>query len=556
MAEAEPRSFNVGILCDGTIFQKWQAEAIRHLMALPGVRIAVLILDESARQRSHRWWDRTLYRKYRQHWFDPPAMRQEDLHELLKEVPRSHCVPEIVGKRQRIGQQDLARIAEYRPDMLLRFGFNILTGGILTLPRYGVWSFHHGDPAHYRGGPPGLWEIMDDMPVTGAILQRLTETLDGGAILRQGWFATIDHSLEQTVDTVLSYSAIWPAQVVRRILRGDHAAAIGHAAEATGKIHRYPGTFDLLRFFWKRSRNKIRFHRRQLGEHDQWNIGVLYQPIHTLLQEEASLNLRWLPEPSVNNFRADPFGYYDQEGELHVLYEKFDQRTGLGEIAKVRPRKDSVLKRSRTVLSSDRHFSYPYIVQRSGRTYVIPESFTSGKVCLYQMKDDHSELEFIKVLLEEPLVDPTVFEHEGRWWIFGTKYPLTNEALYAYHGTSFEGPYLPHDLNPIKIDIRSARPGGTPFTKDGVLYRPAQDSSITYGGRIAINKIIRLDPHFFEEETVKFVEPFKGQYDQGLHTVAAVGDVTLVDGKRFVTFAGHKAKVRKEKLNRLIGRNA
>ena len=91
----------------------------------------------------------------------------------------------------------------------------------------------------------------------------------------------------------------------------------------------------------------------------------------------------------------------------------------------------------------------------------------------------------------------------------------------------------PHALNPVKMDVRSARPAGTPFIHKGVLYRPAQDCSNAYGGRIAINRVNRLTATEFDEETVKFIEPFiDGPFPDGIHTLSAVGDITLVDGKR------------------------
>ena len=50
-----------------------------------------------------------------------------------------------------------------------------------------------------------------------------------------------------------------------------------------------------------------------------------------------------------------------------------------------------------------------------------------------------------------------------------------------------------------------------------------------------INRIRRLSPSEFEEdEEVASVEPDKaGPYPEGLHTLSKVGDLTLVDGKRF-----------------------
>ena len=45
-------------------------------------------------------------------------------------------------------------------------------------------------PSDSAAPPPGFWEIHNGDPVTGVILQRLTETLDGGVVLHAGWFKT------------------------------------------------------------------------------------------------------------------------------------------------------------------------------------------------------------------------------------------------------------------------------------------------------------------------------------------------------------------------------
>jgi hypothetical protein len=107
--------------------------------------------------------------------------------------------------------------------------------------------------------------------------------------------------------------------------------------------------------------------------------------------------------------------------------------------------------------------------------------------------------------------------------------------LHLWYSSSAQGPWQAHPDNPVKIDVRSARPGGTPFYADGVLYRPAQDCSRVYGGRIVINRVTTLTPTAFHEEPAATVDPDPaGPYPAGLHTLSAVGDVTLLDAKRMV----------------------
>ena len=67
-------------------------------------------------------------------------------------------------------------------DVVVRFGFGLLTGDILDATEYGVLSFHPADIRKYRGlGAPQAW--LDGQPRVGLTLQRLSETVDGGEIV-------------------------------------------------------------------------------------------------------------------------------------------------------------------------------------------------------------------------------------------------------------------------------------------------------------------------------------------------------------------------------------
>ncbi len=563
MSTTEPR-LRVGVLCDGPVLQRWQAECLRQVLAEEGVGLVLVVRPEPSASAARSTWQRlrrhpwriTLYLRYRRRHFKPAAMEPVDVTELLQGVPQIACAVEKRGHGQYFRTQDLDRIRAHRPDVLLRFGFNILRGEVLEVATHGVWSFHHGDEEHYRGGPPGLWELLRGEPVMGAVLQRLTDRLDGGRILHKGWFGVVDHSLLETVDTVLRHSAAWPALVMRRFLAGDADAVLGTPSRTTAPILRYPGNFTFLRFLLVQFRNKLRFHHAGLNEHEEWNIGVLYRPIHHLLEEKPSLNVRWLPAPARGSFRADPFGFVDPEGQLHVLYEKYDHARAKGEIARLRPKRDNVLKRSRTVLDLPQHLSYPFVLQHEGCIYVIPEQAATGRVQLYTLDAALSSMDPVATLLEEPLFDPTPVHWQGRWWLFGTKAPLTNVELFLYHAPTLTGPYVPHALNPVKTDIRSARPAGTPFVHEGVLYRPGQDSSRTYGGRVVLHRVLELSPSAFREEAVRTVGPVvNSSYAKGLHTVSAVGDVTLVDGKRTLRVKDQAARERKRKWSVLLERS-
>jgi hypothetical protein len=180
--------------------------------------------------------------------------------------------------------------------------------------------------------------------------------------------------------------------------------------------------------------------------------------------------------------------------------------------------------------------SYPYIVESEGEIYCIPETNRAREISVYKAVEFPYEWQKKGTLLSNVMaIDTTVFQHEGTWWMMFTDRERGGDAnLYVWYAPDFWGPWKPHMNNPVKSDVRSARPGGTVFYHEGFLYRPAQDCSRTGGGRTVLNRINRLTPTEFDEEPVVSIEPDRnGPYPEGLHTLSQVGDFTLVDGKRF-----------------------
>jgi hypothetical protein len=91
---------------------------------------------------------------------------------------------------------------------------------------------------------------------------------------------------------------------------------------------------------------------------------------------------------------------------------------------------------------------------------------------------------------------------------------------------------MSHSRNPEKVDPSASRPAGAPFVFQGCLYRPAQDCSRTYGGRVVLNRVTKLTATEFEEVAEVAAEPYAdSDYPHGLHTLSAAGSVTLLDGK-------------------------
>ena len=103
--------------------------------------------------------------------------------------------------------------------------------------------------------------------------------------------------------------------------------------------------------------------------------------------------------------------------------------------------------------------------------------------------------------------------------------------IHQVHAQELEGPWRPHASNPVKIDVCSARSAGTPFLVDCALFRPAQDCSRSYGGRITINRVQKLSPTEFLEEIERAIGGGRGDLHGDLVGAARrCGGVPVVAG--------------------------
>lgn len=257
----------LGIMCRGTMFPEWQARCLQKLLEGGSVEPALLIIDTRPPLPPSTWRRRlktllrlrinffSIYDRYFVHRLCI-ATRLVDLAAILAHVPPLHCEVIRKGKfSEYFKDEDLAVIREYRLDFILRFGFNIIRGEILNAARYGVWSYHHGDELKYRGAPPCFWEIYRGEPETGAILQRLTERLDRGIVLKKGFFKTIHRSYPRNRDAAHFLGVDWPAEVCKDILSNRAAYLQGPPSRSTAPIYLRPTNLQMILFATKQIRN-------------------------------------------------------------------------------------------------------------------------------------------------------------------------------------------------------------------------------------------------------------------------------------------------------------
>ena len=290
-----------------------------------------------------------------------------------------------------------------------------------------------------------------------------------------------------------------------------------------------------------------------LMRHQEWNIGIVNAPVSAFLDPDFVPRVHWLPGPTAGKFVADPC-VFEHAGIPYILYEDFDISREIGSISACRITDEPNVEACGPMLSLQTHLAYPFVFEWQEQTYCVPESAGEDEIALYRLERIPGGLEKVCTLVPGIRgIDPTIFEFEERWWLACTDQATgSNDALKLFHAETPLGPWTSHRLDPVKHDIASARPAGRPFEVDGELYRPAQDCSKTYGGRIALNRITALSPDKFKEETVRWIEPDRSSdWPDGLHTLNGIGDISVIDGKRehFIPAAAYAA-IKRNLFNR------
>ena len=550
-----PRKLRIGIMCQGPVLQRWQAIAVERMLASGLVELSLIILDDPANYPPLSLWSkirragpsRILFNLYLRTLFRPRSMRTQDMSDVFADIPRVSCVAEKRGRwSQHFCAADLDAIRARDLDMILRFGFNIIRGEVLEAARYGVWSFHHDDELKYRGGPPCYWEIHEGDPETGAILQRLTDRLDGGIVLKKGIFRTKRHSYARNLDQAYFESAKWPARVCRDIANGTADYLNQEPSGTSAPVRRLPTNGQFLLTLARMAAAWVRQAIYLFAVFNRWNVALVKLPIHALL-DAAGDELRSAIGPPLKlrngrSFNADAFGL-PMDGGFAVLFEELDESGG-GQGKLVAAMLDaSGTERARFVpegLPAGNHASYPFLFRHDGHVYLLPETAAESRIALFRADEFPRRWTHVADLLAgERFADPTLVRHEGRFWLFYTIHSEEFDGdlhLHLAFAERIEGPYAPHPANPVKVSARSSRPAGTPFvTPTGDLIRPAQNFCRTYGGSVVFNRVKVMTPDRYEEEEVGKLHPFDCYYRDGLHTIAALDDGhCLIDMKRHV----------------------
>lgn len=549
------KSLRFGLMINSLTVEHWQYETIKLLMD-NGMKLSLIIQktenttapsfiqkikDYPFRRLFFRLWNRFL--------FKPRSKFPADLTELTTDIHTIFCKPKIKGISTYFEEVDIQEIRNQNLDFILRFGFDIVRGEVLNAAKYGVWSFHHDDERIIRGGPPGFWEFMKKIPSNGVILQRLTNSLDKGIILKRIQFKTILHSYKAHLDQLYFGGEVLPLQVCKELI--DNGVLEESPSESDAPIVYPPTNLKMIQYYWKLMWRRVGFHLNDLFRQEDWNVGYCESSMEDFINntDKEQLNIQWFKKPKKNCYFADPF-IIKTKKDTYIFFEWYSYPKGKADIAVAL--KSEYFKKYHKLTNFKEHRSYPYIFEYEGYIYCLPEANQTKQVVLYRFDEEKLTLEKESVLLEGfPIVDATLHHHNGKWFMFLVNQKNSHTHLDIYYSENLRGPYKSHELNPVMIDCSKARPAGKIFSFEGKTIRPSQNCTEHYGQSITLEEIDLLTEKQFKTKEFGRILPINNSdYDKGIHTINSDDNIVVFDGKRFVfTFSGFKQQL-KQKIHK------
>jgi len=265
----------VGLLLEDKYVPAYAARALENMVEQTTGELSVAVFNESTTRvlenesssvleylfqgvdllRYHRFWAPYILKD---RLFPPEWNENQDVTELsiYEDVERFECKPQPADDLGVELPDGIVDEVVDRADVLVRFGFGIINGRILTEPEYGVLSFHHGDIRKYRGRAGGFWAYVNGDDEAGVTLQQLEPTLDGGRIAVFESVDTTDARLFHEVRRKLhDVSETMIATAIKDIQTGEFDP---QSPEELGDLYTERTASDVGRFLLREMRAVLR----------------------------------------------------------------------------------------------------------------------------------------------------------------------------------------------------------------------------------------------------------------------------------------------------------
>jgi hypothetical protein len=417
-----------------------------------------------------------------------------------------------------------------RLDILLNLSLTEFPAELPALARLGVWTVRDGRSRLVVDAPLAWREILRNNLMTTCQVE--VTRADGSAqIVAQALLATDPLSTSRNQLRLLWRAAAIVPRTLHQLIQRGEADFFSTAQPAVqAQPAELPNLLQLALLSPKQLFRKLEKKIRKRFLFDQWMLMIAPRANTAPLNWDGFRAL----VPPRDRFWADPF-VVERDGQTYIFIEELFFAKKLGTISVLTLDAEGKIAANTPLLQRPYHLSYPFVFEHQGAWYMIPETNGNRSVEVYRCTHFPDQWVFEKTLMRDvPALDTTLLEHDGRWWMFvnliSDQGNSTWDSLHLYYADDpLSEKWTAHPLNPIVADVRSARPAGRMFLRDGKWMRPSQDSTHRYGYQLHLNRVDRLTITDYAETCVETLTPPRGKNIIATHTLNSTDKWTVID---------------------------
>lgn len=398
-------------------------------------------------------------------------------------------------------------------DVVIKFGMSLLRIDE-PLSKFKILSYHHGDPSYFKGRPAGFYELLQKKSSVGTIVQELSNKLDSGKVWAISHSKIFHHSYKKTSINFYTNSKFLLRKALVNLSRNTPIDVL-----TEGKNYKLPSNFLVLKFIFVIGFRKIRRIFYGAFYEKRWNVATVS---NTNLVTSSLFDLEHSNAANISenyNFYADPF--FSADGKK-IRVEALNSKNGLGEILELNAENLSQEK----VLFNGDHYSYPFSFVLNDSEYLIPEVASHSSPYILRTPFDGNNKIMLKGMENLRIVDATIFEDKGIFYLFFGMGSSASDCLYLFYSEGCDKEFIPHPLNPIVVDPYRARMGGRILRLNGKIYRFGQNNSYGYGDGVSICEVTSLSTSNYDE---KIIGNLKVKRASGPHTIDFFNKISVFD---------------------------
>ena len=426
----------------------------------------------------------------------------------------------------------------YHLDLILNLTDIVTPKNLINSSKHGVWFLTHCDIDKINKRPFGIWEMLEKVPETVAVLRTLQKNTDLPKTIDKTSSCTDSLSYLRNVNDIY-WQALSLIYTNIELLCTNEALFYkkieSHSFQFSNTnvsvTFQPPSNIKILKYGLSLYFKKIFQVVKSKFYIDQWAL-IFYNNKNN--SDPYSLKDYMKILPPKDRFWADPF-LVKKDNTYYLFIEELIYKNKLGHLAVMTIDKDGNYSKPENILVKDYHLSYPNVFEDNGDYYMIPETSGNNDIQLYKCTEFPLKWELEKVLMKEVVaVDTTIYKENDMYWMFTNIKKVEGGSkhveLFLFSSKELNSDkWQPHPLNPIVSDIKKSRPAGAIFKKNNKLFRPSQNCSNYYGYGLNISEITKLDQTNFEEQIVKAIEPNWDKAIGSTHTFNMLDDLCISD---------------------------